>query len=113
MTAWVYQKYTPFPLAVIAKKPEEVETVILEKCDEISLGSYARSNPGEKAETIPAFGWKCEITIVDKTIPAVIYRKTFQNKLEELKIISGSGKEDRAAPPSNEIGEFLKSLPLK
>jgi len=113
MTAWVYQERTPFLSGVTAEKPEEVETVILEKCDEISLGSYARSFSGEKSETIPAFGWKCEITIVDKTIPAVIYRKTFQNKLEEFKIISGSGKEDRAAPPSNEIGEFLKNLPQK
>jgi hypothetical protein len=113
LTGWVYQKNTPFPLAVIAKKPEEVETVILEKCDEISLGSYARSITGGKSETIPAFGWKCEITIVDKTIPAVIFRKTFQNKLEEFKLVSTTGKEDRTAPPSNEIGEFLKALPQK
>ena len=112
-TGWIYNEFPPFPLAIIAKTPEEVETVILEKCDEISLGSYARGNLGGKAETIPAFGWKCEIAIVDKTIPAVVYRKTFQNKLEELKLISGSGKEDRAAPPTNEIGEFLKSLPQK
>ncbi|CAN5647885.1 hypothetical protein BH20ACI4_BH20ACI4_30630 [soil metagenome] len=87
--------------------------MILEKCEEISLGSYNGSITGKDSEKIPAYGWKCEITIVDKTIPAVVYRKTFQNKLEELKLISGSGKEDRAAPPSNEIGEFLESLPQK
>jgi hypothetical protein len=111
MIAWVYQERTPFLSGVTAEKPEEVETVVLEKCDEISLGSYALGAGGK--EKIPAFGWKCEITIVDKTIPAVIYRKTFQNKLEEFKIISGSGKEDRESPPSNEIGEFLKNLPQK
>lgn len=111
MAAWVYEEHDPFPLARSTQNPAEVGTVILLKCDEISLGNYATFG-GSGSQRIPVFGWKCEVTIVDRSIPAVIHRKTFQNKSEELKLITKNEKDEvREPPPYNEINEFLRSIP--
>ena len=93
-----------------AKKPEDVGTVILNSCNEIPIGSYEGYDLGTK---IPAYGQKCDVTIIDKTIPAVIYRKTFQSQLEKNEIVTRDTKEIKKLPPSTEIYNFLESLPKK
>jgi hypothetical protein len=107
---WVYdtdinQRKFPF-----AANLEEVGTIILSKCEEISLGNYEKQFTEEK---IPAYGWKCEVTIIDKTIPAVIHRKTFQTQLDDHKFTGKDAKEIHESAPNIEINNFLDSLPQK
>jgi hypothetical protein len=107
---WVYDKDINQRRFPFAENPEEVGTVILRKCKEISLGNYVKQFTEEK---IPAYGWKCEITIVDKTVPAVISRKTFQTELKEVAMTGKEDKEIRSAPPYIVMNKFLDDLPQK
>lgn len=109
-TPWVFDQQLSYKKVPVARNPEEVGTVILRICNEISLGSYETQFTEEK---IPVYGSKCEVTIIDKTIPAVIHRKTFQTKLNDHKIIGKDAKEIRESPPLIEIYNFLESLPQK
>ena len=109
---WVFDKDLSYKNIPAAQNPEEVGTVILEKCEELetSIGSYEKEFTGQK---IPVYGWKCEVTIIDKTISAVIHRKTFQTQLKNFRTIRDNAKEIRESRPLIEIGDFLKSLPQK
>ena len=109
-TPWVFDQQLSYKRVPAARNPEEVGTVILRKCSEISLGSYEKQITEEK---IPVYGGKCEVTIIDKTISAVIYRKSFQTQLNDHKIIGKDDKEIRESPPYIEIYNFLESLPQK
>jgi hypothetical protein len=94
----------------LAGSPEDVGTVILQRCEEISMGNYLK---GFTEEKIPAYGWKCEITIVDRTIPAVIYRKTFQTELGKAEITGKDDNKISGPPPFIAMNEFLAALPHK
>lgn len=102
-------KYEKAILEANAKTPEEVETVVLQKCqpERSSLWNYGNSN-----RRLPLYLWNCELTIVDRTIPAVIYRKKFEGGLptgptvKEDKVISDS-------LPRKEMYAFLAGLPHK
>jgi hypothetical protein len=107
---WLFQQDEAYTKTAAAQNPEEVGTVILQKCEEIPIGSYEKQFTEEK---IPAYGWKCEVTIIDKTIAAVIHRKTFQSPLRKSVPIREAAKEVREPPPSVEMKDFLNSLPQK
>jgi hypothetical protein len=109
-TRWNFDSQFFYEKVPVAQNPGEVGTVILKKCYEIPLGSYEKQFTEEK---IPAYGWKCEVTIIDKTISAVIHRKTFQSQLKDSKPIGKDDKETRESPPIIEIYKFLNSLPQK
>ncbi len=108
---WLFQQDEAYTKIAAAQNPEEVGTVILQKCEEMEtpIGNYET----ETGKKIPAYGWKCEVTIIDKTIPAVIHRKTFQSPLRDSVPIRQTAKEIREPPPSVEMKDFLNSLPQK
>ena len=107
---WVFDANILTRKYPVAQKPEEVGTVLLQKCDEFPMGNYATQFTEEK---IPSYGWKCEVTIIDKTIPAVIHRKSFQTQMKEAEMTSKDKKEIRRNPPLTEINDFLNGLPQK
>jgi hypothetical protein len=97
-----------------AETPTEVETVVLQKCVEVSMGTFVQSfGVANGNEKIPAFGWKCDVTIIDKTIPAVVGRKSFESEIKERELVSEGSKELRRSPPLVAIENFLKTLPKK
>ena len=107
---WIFDTHSAYDRKYsLAQSPEEVGTVILNKCDEVSMGDYLKGF----TEKIPAYGWKCEITIVDKTIPAVIYRQTFQTEFKNVELTRKDDKRISGPPPSIAMNKFLADLPHK
>ncbi len=95
-----------------AKSAESAKSVFKIKCREIRAGEYVF-----KDETkVPAFTSKCETALYDKTIPALIYRKSFENtKLDES---IRAGRLTRKVPdkvvapvPEKAIEDFIYFLP--
>jgi hypothetical protein len=99
-----------------AKSAEAAKSVFKIKCSEVPAGEYVFDY--ESKPRVPAFTSKCETELFDKTIPALIFRKTFENK--ELKDsikasrITGKVPEKVVAPiPEKEIEDFIYFLPRK
>ncbi len=99
-----------------AQAAEDAKSVFRIKCSEIRAGSY-KFNDEDKNE-VPAFTSKCETELFDKTIPALIYKKTFTNdKLSDtIKAGRFTGKvPDKVVAdiPEKEIEDFIYFLPRK
>jgi hypothetical protein len=98
---------------VRARSVEEVGTVALIECRKIKKGNFVQtgSNSGEK---IPGYDLSCNVTLVDRSIPAVIYKKKFDSELlmvEDSTSVSLSGpKELVARTPTSEMDDFLIKL---
>jgi hypothetical protein len=93
-----------------ARAPEEVQTVVLRTCERTQKGIYrTRENPPRE---LSAFATDCDVTLVDRTIPAVIFKKRFEAKLKDEAVTSGNTRQVEAHA-GYEVDEFLKSLPRK
>jgi hypothetical protein len=99
-----------------AKSAVDAKSVFKIKCSGIPAGEYVFKD--ESKASVPAFSTRCETELFDKTIPALIYRKIFENK--ELKDsikagrITGKVPEKVVAPiPEKEIEDFIYFLPRK
>jgi len=100
-----------------AQSPEEVQTVVQTDCFQVRRGSYVTQDQ-EKKE-IPAYISECEITLIDLSQPAIIFRKKFENTKLAEEISSTSvdwetikRKNKVVAPePQAQIRDFLLSLP--
>ena len=95
---------------------EDAKSVFKITCSEIRAGSY-KFDDEDKAE-VPAFTSKCETELYDKSIPALIYKKTFENTKLDDSIKPGrfTGKvpDKVVAPiPEKEIEKFIYFLPRK
>ena len=76
------------------------------------LGDYI--TPDAEKKKFPAYASNCKVSIIDKTLPAVIAQKLFVGKsLAENESFSASEKEFRAPPPTIEIQDFIKKIPKK
>jgi len=101
---------------VRARNVDEVGTVAVIECQKIKKGTYVPtgSNSGEK---IPGYDLSCNVTVVDRSIPAVIYKKKFDSELlmvEGSTSVSLSGpKELVARTPTREMDDFLLRLPRR
>jgi hypothetical protein len=110
-----YKIAEPFD-TLYADKPEDIQTVILNTCRESKEGLYRvqYSNDDEKSlHSLPGLIWKCELTIIDMSIPAVIHRKDFKSDVNTLTFVSPNDKEVKFLPPSSEIEAFIGNLPRK
>jgi hypothetical protein len=93
---------------VTAQTPDEVETVVLGQCRQLRKGELVV--PGK---IIPRYIWRCEVTIVDRTIGAVIHRKTFESRLEKEAPVNNDADKIEAPVPYSEIYGFLGGLPRR
>ncbi len=97
-----------------ADAKEEAKSVLKVKCSEVPAGKYVFEDSGKE---VPAFTSKCETELIDLTIPALIFRKTFENtKLKESikKGVFRKTPEKVVAPnPLDEIDDFVRALPEK
>lgn len=98
---------------VRARRVEEVGTIALIECRKIKKGRFVPtgSNSGEK---IPGYDLSCNVTLVDRSLPAVVYKRKFDSKLlmvEDSTSVSLSGpKELVARTPTTEMDDFLLKL---
>jgi len=91
----------------------------------VALVDYKKVDDGpyvivEKNKTIPGFRLDAEVTLIDHTIPAVIYKKTFKGEkpapvlknTNDLYIKEGE-TEIVGKKPFEEIQKFLAELPFR
>lgn len=74
----------------------------------------------EEDRTVPAYILNADVTIIDYSIPAVIYRKTFKGEKPKnytgdtnTVYVNKGAQEVLGEKPIREIEKFLNSLPLK
>lgn len=103
---------------IYAKTPEETQTVVLNSCQQIKLGDYEiEPTGGGDKRKLPGLGWKCGVTLIDRTIPAVVYRKTFESERSVLgpvvlgKVYGKHIDKIEIPPPTLDIQNFLGGLP--
>lgn len=93
-----------------ARSPEEVQTVVLRVCQRTKKGMYRTKEYPQRE--LPAFGTDCDVTVIDRTIPAIIYKSHFEAILKEEAVTAGK-TQSIEAHAGNQIDEFLKSLPRR
>ena len=98
---------------VRARSVEEVGTVALIECRKIKQGDFVQtgSSSGEK---IPGYDLSCNVTLVDRSLAAVIYKKKFDSELlmveDSTRVALSGPKELVARTPTSEMDEFLLKL---
>lgn len=108
----------------IARNIGEVKTIIRIDCKKAALlGQYNfyRKYPGSDQRVptggkVPVFANRCQVTVIDYTIPAVIARKSFENSEAPIEKDFSSefvGSEYLCPEPRVEIAAFVKSLVRK
>lgn len=93
---------------VVAESPEEVGTVVLVTTRKQKFATYTITG----SDHIPAYIMIADLTIVDRSIPAVIYKKTFRGERPaEVVDVSRNETEIVGTDPTDKISEFLGKLP--
>ena len=91
-----------------------MQTVVLNSCQQTKSGFYEiKDINGDNKRTVPGFGWKCEITLIDRTIPAVSYRKTFESETEFIPVYGKNIQKIEEQQPTVKIENFLGDLPRR
>ena len=91
-----------------AESPEEVGTVVLVTYRKQKFGTYITDN----SERLPGYVMLADLIIVDRSIPAMIYKKTFRGgRPEDLVDLSRYETEVVGDSPSDKVTEFLGKLP--
>jgi hypothetical protein len=94
---------------VIAGSPEEVGTVILLNNRKLRAGTYQFF--WTTVRNVPGYTRVSDVTIVDRSIPAVIYKKTFSGKPPGAEVsVSPETKEVFGTKPDADIQAFLSGL---
>jgi hypothetical protein len=89
---------------------DEVGTIILIKNKNVFYGNYTVQTRGK----IPSYVLTSEVIIIDNTIPAVIYRKTFRGAPPSDEVmVSPSDDSIEGDSPDDKVNEFLEKLPRK
>lgn len=98
-----------------AKAPDEVGTVILfedntktEGCKEIRKGSYT-----VEGKILPGYVESCELTIIDLTIPAVVYRTKIEGKLDKTEFVEKGSGEVLGRIENSQVYDYLSGLPRR
>jgi hypothetical protein len=97
--------------SVYARAPEEVQTVVIQDCEESRRGSYRTKE--DPPRDLPAMSTDCDLTIVDRTLDAVIFKKRFESKIDENAKVLSTTKSIQATSAFNDITAFLNSLPKR
>jgi hypothetical protein len=88
-----------------ATAPEEVGTVALVDCKTLQKGAYKTSDGRE----FPAMVEDCELIMIDRSKPAVIFKKKFEKTPSEEATAYGNSMSQQSS--QTDILQFLKGLP--
>ncbi len=95
---------------VYAQTPEEVQTVALTICQRTQKGTYRTDE--KPPRDLPAYATDCDVTLIDRSLPAVIFKRRFEAKLDERAGGIANTQEINSFP-DYQIRDFLKTLPRK
>lgn len=108
-----YTDESPYDLRsanLLAKSPEDLGTIILLNYRKVFVGNYYT----DSGKTVPGYTWRCEMTVIDNTIPAVIARRTFKGPpLEREVMINQYAYEITGDRPDSDVYEYLAGLPVR
>jgi hypothetical protein len=100
-----------------AKNPEDVKTVVLTICKQVKSNTQYfvdLDKDGKKEKAINVFYWNCDLTIIDRTLSAVIFKKTFSNKPDNFFLFEYNESDKYELPlPTATVNSFLSKLPVK
>ena len=97
---------------LMATSMDEIGTIVLfpdntkkGSCKDVEKGTYKAKD----GKLLPSYEEVCEVLIIDRTIPAVVFKKTFQGKLQENEVV------DKYSVPTgrvrdNDVYEWLSGL---
>ncbi len=109
-------------MEISAQTPEEVGTVALLHYRRQQAGTYTVEGQGR---SVPGYVWVCDLTLIDRSIPAVIHRRTFRGSefgTEAADLIAPNRRQGQAAQdatevvgeePNREVASYLISLPRR
>lgn len=92
---------------IYAAAPEEVGTVALLNCQTVKKGVY-KTNSGSE---YPAEVEDCDLTLIDRSKPAVIYKKKFEKEPSDERRVTGNFVGRQSS--QEDVSQFLKTLPRK
>ncbi|MCY7345333.1 MAG: hypothetical protein LH614_03860 [Pyrinomonadaceae bacterium] len=92
---------------IYAAAPEEVGTVALVDCRTLQKGVYT-TNDGRE---MPAEVEDCELTLIDRSMPAVVFKKKFEKEPDDKRRVYANSVVRQTA--QQDIEAFLKNLPRK
>ncbi|HUR99812.1 MAG TPA: hypothetical protein VMZ26_17235 [Pyrinomonadaceae bacterium] len=94
-----------------ATDPTNIQTVVLIKEEKVDGGTYVDANGKPRARGV---GFSCKVTIIDRTIGAVIFRKKFEPTfLDTAKVYTSPGDHPSVSAhnsPELEAIDFLERL---
>lgn len=100
--------------SIYATDPTDVQTVVLINTDKVYGPAYADANGKTRAR---GDGFSCKLTIIDRTIGAVIFRKKFDPTFLEVANVEVSPGEHHTVASHNspelEAIEFLEKIEKK
>jgi hypothetical protein len=104
--------YFSLPEGLRATKPEDVGTIVWLDWEKDTVGHYCPEGLGGCfSSDDPAIVNTCDVTIIDKSIPAIVVERNFRGSdPPEKKEKGGSGS---GSMPTKEIIDYLKNLPKK
>lgn len=91
-----------------AQSLAELGTVVLLNYKTVSVGAYVERATGY---TTTGYRIDCDVTIFDRDLGAVIYKKTYRGKEPAGRVSVRVGSQVLGASPSSDIRSFIKSLP--
>ncbi len=101
----------------LAKSPEEVGTIVLLDFKQNRFGTYEEVSPipGNKPVRVNGYFWTCEMTVIDRSIPAVIYKETFKGNKPDQFVRADEKSTDsvNGTKPDASVTYFLNSTPMK
>lgn len=92
---------------IYAAEPEEVGTVALLDCQTLKKGVYKTEDGSEH----PAEVEDCELTMIDRTKPAVVLKRKFEKTPSDERRVYGNSVIRQSA--MDDILQFLKGLPKR
>ena len=114
---WIFDSSLAGISDLIAEDPQEVKTVVLKVCRQVKSETpyfIDLNKDGKKEKEIAVFYWTCHVTIIDRTVSAVIFQKTFDSKPFNSLVFDYDSTDKYEIPmPNFAIEAFLKKLPVK
>jgi hypothetical protein len=114
---WIFDS-APAELGyLIAETPDDVKTVVLKVCKQVKLNKpyfIDSDRDGKKEKEIKLIYWSCDLSIINRTLAAVIFKKTFDSKPGDLFQFENNQADIYEMPmPNGSIDAFLKKLTVK
>lgn len=101
---------SPIDSPMIARRAEDIGAIVFLETREEQAGWYTDY---KKKAKMPGYISVIDVTIVDHTIPAIIYKKSVKGKLTRYVTLTKPTDTVSNPPPLGDVVSFLNKLPRK